>query len=140
MTSNGGHEPTRVDFVTARQRTAVIALCRGTAVIAFGLGYLGGDMKPWDNQTTSSAVSASSHVVTISPAPAPQPIPGTRGGGITVRPAGGGGCIIGLNCGCTQRSGSCNGRHVRPGNGVNRNVPPPPAPPPDGDPGASPPP
>ncbi|BBZ69497.1 hypothetical protein MPRS_05900 [Mycobacterium paraseoulense] len=39
------------------------------------------------------------------------PAPPTPGGALPVQPAGGGGCIIGLNCGCTR---NCHKPRPRP--------------------------
>jgi len=49
--------------------------------------------------TTNTAASSSA-----TPAPAP-------GGAIPVQPVGGGGCIIGLNCGCVH---NCHTAHPHP--------------------------
>jgi hypothetical protein len=45
------------------------------------------------------------------PQPAPHPSVGTGGGALPVVPAGGGGCIIGLNCGCVH---NCSNQHHQP--------------------------
>lgn len=54
--------------------------------------------------TTASAVSAR-----VSPAP---PAPPIARGALPVQPVGGGGCIIGLNCGCI-RNVTCPHPHAR---------------------------
>ncbi|WP_197507874.1 hypothetical protein [Mycobacterium sp. 852014-52450_SCH5900713] len=65
-------------------RTAA-ALCACGAALVLAFGWSAGD-------AAISVASSSS----VTPAP---PIPG---GALPVQPVGGGGCIIGLNCGCTQ--------------------------------------
>ncbi|ORX07170.1 hypothetical protein AWC29_07665 [Mycobacterium triplex] len=68
-------------------RTTVAALGGGATVLAVALGGIG----PVDEPPGGSSVPASSVV------PAP---PGDSGGALRVKPAGGGGgCILGLNCG-----------------------------------------
>ena len=81
-------------------RTA-IALCGAAATLAFAVGYgLGED---------PTAASSSSVTVT----PAPPPAPGSPGGAFPAVPVGGGGCFIGLNCGCIPRL-TCPTPHRRP--------------------------
>jgi hypothetical protein len=85
------------------------ALCGGAAlVLAVGLGVAGAGEPP------RPAIRQSTSVV-----PAP---PG--GGALPVRPAGGGGCVVGLNCGCIPHR-TCPTPHARPGTaGTNqRNAP-----------------
>ena len=80
-------------------RTAA-AICGGAAlVLAVGLGVAGADESP------SGATAPSSSVA---------PTDGGGGGAITVRPVGGGACIIGLNCGCIPHR-TCPTPHPRPG-------------------------
>jgi hypothetical protein len=45
------------------------------------------------------------------PAPPPHPSATTGGGALPVVPVGGGGCIIGLNCGCVH---NCSNQHRHP--------------------------
>jgi hypothetical protein len=69
----------------------VAALCGGAAVLALALGGVGGD----DGKPLARAAAPSSSVVPVPPSPGD-----TAGGGaLPVKPAGGGGCILGLNCG-----------------------------------------
>jgi hypothetical protein len=72
-----------------RQRT-VAALCGGAAVLAVAVGGIGAIGEP-----QTGAMAPSSVVV---PAP-PSPGDTSGGGALPVKPAGGGGCILGLNCG-----------------------------------------
>jgi hypothetical protein len=144
ITWDEAHGPTRVGTVTSGKRTASITFWGGLAVVAYGFVYAGSGIERVGGGTTLLAASPPPNVSGLKPAAAAQPLPGPAGSGgpggaIRVHPAGGGGCIIGLNCGCTQRSGKCSQHHARPGSGVNRNVPPPPGGPPDGGPGAPPP-
>lgn len=75
---------------------AALCACGAALVVAFGWS-LG------DATARAATVASSSNV-----APAPPPTPG---GALPVQPAGGGGCIIGLNCGCTR---NCHKHHPRP--------------------------
>ncbi|MBI2696838.1 hypothetical protein [Mycobacterium nebraskense] len=75
---------------------ATLCACGAALVVAFG--WSAGDA------TARAATAPSSSSVT----PAPPPTPG---GALPVQPAGGGGCIIGLNCGCTR---NCHKPHPRP--------------------------
>jgi hypothetical protein len=68
-----------------------IALCGAAATLALAVGH-GAD----DNATTSASSS-----VTVTPPPSPTPA--DPGGAFPAVPAGGGACIIGLNCGCIPR-------------------------------------
>jgi hypothetical protein len=89
-------------------------LCSGAAILALALGY-GAD----GNSATTGASSSGT------PAPAVPTAPGAPpGGALPVQPVGGGGCIIGLNCGCIPRI-TCPGSHRRTGGADGRrpNVP-----------------
>lgn len=79
-----------------------MAVCGPAAVLALVVGY-GVDEAP--------PTTASSSSVTVTPAPAPTP--GDSGGAFPAVPAGGGGCYIGLNCGCIPRL-TCPTPHRRP--------------------------
>jgi hypothetical protein len=77
--------------VMGNRKGRIAALCGGAAVLALALGGVGGVGEP---QLRATAPSSS-----VVPAP---PSPGDTGGGggaLPVKPAGGGGCILGLNCG-----------------------------------------
>lgn len=74
---------------------------RGAVVVlVMGTGWMCDD----------AVAAAASGTVASSTAPAPPPAPG---GALPVRPAGGGACIIGLNCGCIRYI-TCPGSHPRP--------------------------
>ncbi|BBY00808.1 hypothetical protein MSEO_13070 [Mycobacterium seoulense] len=70
-----------------RQAQPVTALCGVLAALVVAFAWSPGDVAP----RASTAASSS----TVTPPPSP-------GGALPVQPAGGGGCIIGLNCGCTR--------------------------------------
>ncbi|WP_156764184.1 hypothetical protein [Mycobacterium sp. E3247] len=72
--------------MTHRQARPLTAFCGVLAalVVAFA----------WPPAELTGIVASSS---SVTPAPPPPP-----GGALPVQPVGGGGCIIGLNCGCTQ--------------------------------------
>ena len=91
----------------------VAALCGGAAALVLAVGESFG---------SAAAIAATAPMVSV-PAPKPPPAPG---GALPVHPAGGGGCIIGLNCGCIPHR-TCPGSHARPGT-VNDHQHPPPAP------------
>ncbi|WP_156746750.1 hypothetical protein [Mycobacterium sp. E2733] len=76
----------------------VTALCACGAAFVLAFGWSDGDL------ATRAANASSSSGVTPAPPPAP-------GGASPVQPAGGGGCIIGLNCGCTR---NCHKPRPRP--------------------------
>lgn len=57
------------------------------------------------SMTVATTSASSSDVSTVPPSPS------APGGALPVQPAGGGGCIIGLNCGCTR---NCHKPHPRP--------------------------
>ncbi|MGZ4529137.1 MAG: hypothetical protein ACXVYA_05770 [Mycobacterium sp.] len=78
-------------------RTAA-ALGASGAALVLAFGWAAGDAAARTANTTSSS--------SVTPAPPPAP-----GGALPVQPAGGGGCIIGLNCGCTR---NCHKPHPRP--------------------------
>jgi hypothetical protein len=85
--------------VTIRLGRTVAAVCGGGAVVfAVGLGVAGADEPRSDATVPSSSVTPT----------------GGGGGAITVRPVGGGACIIGLNCGCIPHR-TCPTPHPRPG-------------------------
>lgn len=86
-----------------RGRTA-IALCGAAAALAFGAGYGSGEDPP----AAAPAASAS-----VAVTPKPLPAPGNPGGAFRAVPVGGGGCYIGLNCGCIPRI-TCPTPHRRP--------------------------
>ncbi len=71
-----------------------MALCACGAALVVAFGWSAGDV----------AVAAASSSSVTPPPPAP-------GGALPVQPAGGGGCIIGLNCGCTR---NCHKPRPRP--------------------------
>ncbi|ORB42980.1 hypothetical protein BST39_09600 [Mycobacterium paraseoulense] len=73
------------------------ALCGVLAALVVAFAWSPGDVAP----RASTAGSSSS----VTPAPP------TPGGALPVQPAGGGGCIIGLNCGCTR---NCHKPRPRP--------------------------
>lgn len=75
------------------------ALCGGVTALVMGIG-----LSDVGAVRTTSAASSS-----VSPAP---PSPANPGGALPVRPAGGGGCIIGMNCGCI-RNITCPKPHAR---------------------------
>ena len=81
-----------------------IALCGAAATLAFAVGY-----GPGEDPASTSSASSSSVTVTRAPPPAP----GTLGDAFPAVPAGGGGCYIGLNCGCIPRI-TCPTPHRRP--------------------------
>ena len=89
--------------MTYHKGRAALAVCGAVAVLAFPVGYSADD-----SQATTAAWS------TATVMPAPPPTPGDRGGGaLPVQPVGGGGCYIGLNCGCIPRI-TCPTPHRRP--------------------------
>ncbi len=63
------------------------AWCGGAAALVSLVGL------PFEGATPAAKAASS----IVAPAPAP---PGEPGGALPVHPAGGGGCVIGLNCGC----------------------------------------
>lgn len=69
-------------------------MCAFATALVLAFGWSAGDA-PAANAASSSTVT-----------PAPDP-----GGALPVHPAGGGGCIIGLNCGCTR---NCHKPRPRP--------------------------
>ncbi|WP_142404560.1 hypothetical protein [Mycobacterium shigaense] len=66
---------------------AVAAVYGGVAVFALVVGGLDG---------VSTRYGATTSVSSALPAP---PAPGDGGGALPVKPVGGGGCVLGLNCG-----------------------------------------
>jgi hypothetical protein len=102
--------------VTIRKGSTAAALCGGAALVfAVGLGVTGAD------QPLTSTTSASTSAV---PAP-PSPGDGAGGGALPVQPAGGGACIIGLNCGCIPHRTCPTPHAVHPGNaGANQHTAP----------------
>ena len=81
---------------------AAPALRAVAAVLVMAAGWCGGD------NVTGAATSQSAASSITAPAPPPAP-----GGALPVRPAGGGACIIGLNCGCIRYI-TCPGSRPRP--------------------------
>jgi hypothetical protein len=67
-----------------RKGTTLAALCGGAAALALALCGVGPAGEPSASAPTSS----------VTPAP-----PVDDGGALPVKPAGGGGCVLGLNCG-----------------------------------------
>src|ERR1700761_1326937 len=96
-----------------RQARTVAAwgICVTALVVAVG------DITSMTVMTTSITSSADS---TAPPAP-PSP-----GGALPVQPVGGGGCILGLNCGCTK---NCHPPHTPPPSNAGAPQHAPPAPP-----------
>ncbi|MEE6177953.1 hypothetical protein [Mycobacterium sp. 050134] len=92
--------------MTHRVLRTAAALCGG-ATLLLSVGA------PPAGATASLSADGSSHVT---PAPPSQP-----GGALPVQPVGGGGCVIGLNCGCI-RNVTCPGSrpHPHPGNVNNQ--------------------
>jgi len=88
-----GHYSRVMAYRTGR---AAAVLCGGLAVFAWGIGAA-----PVAATTTTAAASASA-----------SPAPPTPRGALPVQPVGGGGCIIGLNCGCI-RNVTCPRPHAR---------------------------
>jgi hypothetical protein len=82
-----------------RQAKAAGAFCAGVAALVVAVGWSAGD-----TTATTATTARSSAATSSSTAPAP-------GGAIPVQPVGGGGCIIGLNCGCVH---NCHTQHPRP--------------------------
>lgn len=62
------------------------------AIFVLTIGWAG---NPWIDTTTAAAPAVLS---SVTPASSDPDVPG---GALRVQPVGGGGCIIGLNCGCT---------------------------------------
>ncbi|MBV8785558.1 MAG: hypothetical protein JOZ00_02595 [Mycobacterium sp.] len=79
-----------------RQAKAAGALCAGVAALVVAVGWSAGD--------TTATTAKSNTATSSSTTPAP-------GGAVPVQPVGGGGCIIGLNCGCVH---ACHTQHPRP--------------------------
>ncbi|MBW0016222.1 MAG: hypothetical protein JO236_01535 [Mycobacterium sp.] len=102
-----------------RARTA-LALCAGAAVLTSVIGFSA-------TPSPTGAPIASTPPSSVAPAPDPGD-PRGGGGALPVRPAGGGACIVGLNCGCIPRL-TCPSPHPRAGgaNGASH-APGPPAP------------
>jgi hypothetical protein len=73
-----------------RKGRTVAALCGGAAMLALALGGVGDDGKP-----LASTAAPTSSVVPVPPSPGDT----VGGGALPVKPAGGPGCILGLNCG-----------------------------------------
>ncbi|OBI43853.1 hypothetical protein A5708_17895 [Mycobacterium colombiense] len=97
-------------LMRTRSATARAALCGCVTAVVFTAGLASG---------AAPAATATPSVVTPAP-PAP-------GGSVPVQPVGGGGCIIGLNCGCI-RNVTCPSPHPRRPN-VDNNQHAAPAPP-----------
>ena len=77
---------------------------RGAVVVlVMGTGWMCDDAVAAAAPVTTTAASTITE-------PGPPPAPG---GALPVRPAGGGACIIGLNCGCIRYI-TCPGSHPRP--------------------------
>ncbi|BBY36930.1 hypothetical protein MMAN_10640 [Mycobacterium mantenii] len=76
-------------------------LCGCVAAVFLAVGF---------SSVGAPVTIAASSGVTPAP-PAPTPAPPSPGGALPVQPAGGGGCVIGLNCGCTR---NCHKPHPRP--------------------------
>jgi hypothetical protein len=91
----------KLAIVTHPKRRTAIVLCGAVATLAFAVGYGPGEDPP----------AASSSSVTVTPAL--PPAPGSPGGAFPAVPAGGGGCYIGLNCGCIPRI-TCPTPHRHP--------------------------
>ncbi|OBA70734.1 hypothetical protein A5641_02850 [Mycobacterium sp. 1554424.7] len=81
-------------------RTAAAVCGGGALVLAAGFGVAGAD------EPSTGATAPASSVA---------PTTGGGGGAISVRPAGGGACIVGLNCGCIPHR-TCPTPHPRPNN------------------------
>jgi hypothetical protein len=96
--------------VTIRLGRTAAAVCGAAALVfAVGLGVAGAD-EPWSGATLPPTSVA--------------PTAGDGGGAISVRPVGGGACIIGLNCGCIPHR-TCPTPHSRPGTaGAEQHNPP----------------
>jgi hypothetical protein len=109
-------EKLQLTAVAKRRGKTVAGLGGATLALAVGLGIGGAGAPP------SSAMSPPSSAV-------PAPPSGNDGGAIRVRPAGGGACIIGLNCGCIPHH-TCPSPPPRPGTaGANQHkAPDPPKP------------
>jgi hypothetical protein len=97
-----------VGSVLHRKSRTVTAICGGVAVLALAVAGVGDLDRP-----LTSAMSASSGVAPAPPSPGGS-TGGSSGGALPVQPVGGGGCIIGLNCGCTRHQ-SCPTPHARAG-------------------------
>ncbi len=99
--------------VTNRRSRPAAAACGAALLFAVGVGLAGGPFGAGEPPNT--AVGASSAVGQT----------GSDGGGaLPVQPAGGGACIVGLNCGCIPRI-TCPTPHPRPGTaGANQHNPP----------------
>ena len=82
--------------------TATPALRGAAAVLVAVAGWFG------DGAVAAAAPATTTAASSIT-APVPPPAPG---GALPVRPAGSGGCIIGLNCGCIRYI-TCPGSHPR---------------------------
>ncbi len=96
---------TKMTIVTNVKTRATAAVCGGAALLVLAGGWSpAGAMAG----TTTAAESSS-----VTPVP---PSPSTPGGALPVRPAGGGACIIGLNCGCIRNITCPKPRAPRPGN------------------------
>ena len=92
--------------VTIRVARTVATVCGGAALVfAVGLDLRGGQAGA--DEPPSGVTAPSSSVA---------PTAGDGGGAISVQPVGGGGCIIGLNCGCIPRR-TCPTPHARAGTG-----------------------
>ncbi len=86
------------------RRARAAAVCGGAALVfAVGFGTVGAQSGA--GEPLNSAMSPSSSVAANADG---------GGGAIPVQPVGGGGCIIGLNCGCIPHR-TCPTPHARPG-------------------------
>ena len=81
-----------------------MALCGAAAAVAIAVGYGA------DNITRGPTIAGSSSAAVT---PAPAPTPKDPGGAFPAVPVGGGGCYIGLNCGCIPRI-TCPTPHRHP--------------------------
>src|ERR1700728_3635341 len=95
-----GSGPESLHLSVVGNRKARTAAAWGICVAA--LVFAVGDI----TAVTVMTPSASSSGGTTAP-----PSPSTPGGALPVQPVGGGGCIIGLNCGCTK---NCHPPHTPP--------------------------
>lgn len=80
-----------MEFMTSRTTRKAAAVAASVAALVLAGGW------SLDEAAAARPLVAASAGAT----PAP-PAPPSPGGALPVRPAGGGGCIIGLNCGCTR--------------------------------------
>lgn len=96
-----------------RKGGTAAAVCRGAALV-FAAAFLPAGVE-------LSAGAAASPPSSEAPAP---PSADGDGGALPVQPVGGGGCIIGMNCGCIPHR-TCPTPHPRPGSGgANQHNPP----------------